>query len=416
MPLQARLGPPLFSAACLLARNTSSNIPSVDRPSSFLLHSLQSLWRISLRNNGFSSFSNPRSAAPIVKANVGEEEEGKTAFAKLKQKIEALGINSDSCTPGVYDHLYCPKCKGGKSIHRSLSFHINRNCLLDLEVIILSADDNFRCRSLQTTKRPILVSTDMEKSLPLGRLTMESLRLQMLGNELLAYFAERMISEETLQRNNVMQVAGDQLKISAIGFFNIEHGKANMTIEWGAGARKIIAFTYRQNGHLVGCKYRTIDKKYWQERNTEKYLYGLDDIAEADEIIIVEGEIDKLSLEEAGYHNCVSVPSGAPQTVSLKEIPSPEKDTRFQYLWNCEDYLDKASRIILATDGDVPGQSLAEELARRLGRQRCWRVHWPKKDEANSFKDANEVLKYLGADALRDAIDKAELYQMQCSD
>ena len=30
----------------------------------------------------------------------------------------------------------------------------------------------------------------------------------------------------------------------------------------------------------------------------------------------------------------------------------------------------KASRIILATDGDQPGQALAEELARRLGRER----------------------------------------------
>ena len=26
----------------------------------------------------------------------------------------------------------------------------------------------------------------------------------------------------------------------------------------------IIAFTYRQNGLLVGCKYRTIEKRFWQ--------------------------------------------------------------------------------------------------------------------------------------------------------
>lgn len=30
----------------------------------------------------------------------------------------------------------------------------------------------------------------------------------------------------------------------------------------------------------------------------------------------------------------------------------------------------QASRIILATDGDQPGQALAEELARRLGKER----------------------------------------------
>jgi twinkle protein len=37
----------------------------------------------------------------------------------------------------------------------------------------------------------------------------------------------------------------------------------------------------------------------------------------------VEGEIDKLSMEEAGYRNCVSVPDGAPPQVSNK---LPDKD------------------------------------------------------------------------------------------
>ncbi|MFS8024223.1 putative DNA helicase [Helianthus anomalus] len=31
---------------------------------------------------------------------------------------------------------------------------------------------------------------------------------------------------------------------------------------------------------------------------------------------------------------------------------------------------ESASRIILATDGDAPGQALAEELSRRLGKER----------------------------------------------
>jgi Toprim domain len=39
--------------------------------------------------------------------------------------------------------------------------------------------------------------------------------------------------------------------------------------------------------------------------------------------------------------------------------------------------LDQAARIVLATDNDGPGQALAEELSRRLGRERCWRVRWP---------------------------------------
>ncbi|XP_027158536.1 primase homolog protein isoform X3 [Coffea eugenioides] len=212
-------------------------------------------------------------------------------------------------------------------------------------------------------------------------------KLQPLGDELIAYFAGRMISKQTLEKNCVMQVAGQ---------------------------KDIIAFTYRRNGIIVGCKYRTMDKSFWQEKGTEKTLYGLDDIKEADEVIIVEGEIDKLSLEEAGISNCVSVPAGAPQTVSIKELPTLEKDTGFQYIWNCKKYLNKASRIIIATDADVSGDALAEELARRLGRERskCWRVHWPKKDEINCFKDANEVLMNLGPNALRETIYSMQLHHM----
>jgi twinkle protein len=216
-----------------------------------------------------------------------------------------------------------------------------------------------------------------------GPLTVEGLGLQPLGDELIAYFGARMISEETLQRNLVLQKSGDQ--------------------------NQVIAFTFRQNGMLVGCKYRTLEKKYWQEKGTKLWLYGVDDIQNADEIIIVEGEIDKLSMAEAGVHNCVSVPCGAPQKVS-KVLPPKEKDTACPYIWNCIQYLDKVSRIILATDSDGPGEALAEELACRLGKERCWRVRWPTNGEGGSLKDANEVLKVLGPDALKEVIDKAELY------
>lgn len=35
--------------------------------------------------------------------------------------------------------------------------------------------------------------------------------------------------------------------------------------------------------------------------------------------------MDKLAMEEAGFRNCVSVPDGAPSSVSTKELPSEEK-------------------------------------------------------------------------------------------
>lgn len=91
-------------------------------------------------------------------------------------------------------------------------------------------------------------------------------------------------------------------------------------------------------------------------QGAEKILYGLDDVADTGEIIVVEGEMDKLALEEAGITNVVSVPDGAPRQVKEGELPPPEEDTKYLYLWNCRAILDQAVRIVLATDSDPPGQ------------------------------------------------------------
>ncbi|CAN1226461.1 Twinkle homolog protein, chloroplastic/mitochondrial [Linum grandiflorum] len=307
----------------------------------------------------------------------------------LRQRLADSGIEMDIIAPGQYNGLYCPKCEGGDSREKSFS-------------IVISPDGGGatwichrgKCGWTGGTKQhvtnsPSRISVQQNRKKLKREITEESLQLKPLCNELIGYFKERDISRETLLRNGVMQKAYEnQVHI-------------------------VIAFTYRKNGNLVSCKYRDINKKFWQEKDTEKIFYGLDDIKGADDIIIVEGEIDKLAMEEAGFRNCVSVPDGAPPLVSSKDLPPETQDTKYQYLWNCKEYLKQASRIILATDGDPPGQALAEELARRLGRERCWRVKWPKKNGDSYCKDANEVLMYLGPQALKDALDNAELYPIK---
>ena len=118
----------------------------------------------------------------------------------------------------------------------------------------------------------------------------------------------------------------------------------------------------------------------------------------------------------------VSVPDGAPRDVTEGALPDPEEDVKFSYLWASRGVLDMAVRIIIATDSDGPGQALSEELARRLGRERCWRVRWPTGEEgsadeppvkAPSLKDANEVLMARGPDALKKAVEGAEPYPIR---
>src|SRR5690606_34757783 len=115
--------------------------------------------------------------------------------------------------------------------------------------------------------------------------------------------------------------------------------------------------------------------------------------------VIVEGEIDKLSLEVAGITSCVSVPDGAP-TPSTKDYSS-----KFAFLEADEERLSQVREWILAVDSDEPGKRLCDELARRLGREKCKRVTW-----SADCKDANDVLLSYGAETLLECIDHAEPY------
>jgi twinkle protein len=186
----------------------------------------------------------------------------------------------------------------------------------------------------------------------------------------------------------------------------------------------------------------------------EKTLFGLDDIADAEQVIIVEGEMDKLAMEQAGMRNCVSVPDGVPLAPSAGAQLTPKQARRQRcakvlclsrrWIRNsaicgtagesaavqpcrvCEKlttsppraHLDRVKTFVIAVDSDEPGQALAEELARRLGRERCFRVHWPgakpgsegaePSDPAIARKDANEVLMKDGPSALAALVSAAE--------
>jgi hypothetical protein len=142
---------------------------------------------------------------------------------------------------------------------------------------------------------------------------------------------------------------------------------------------------------VVNVKYRKLPKQFWSRPGGQKVLYGYDDVWPGpepetspivdpgtglplnDTIVIVEGEMDKLALNQAGLWNVVSVPFGAPSKASAKQ-PSfedfdPLRDKNFSYVWDCRELFDKGCRrVVIATDNDGPGYALREELARRLGR------------------------------------------------
>lgn len=203
----------------------------------------------------------------------------------------------------------------------------------------------------------------------------------------LRWFAERGISEAVVRRNR-------------IGFARHYIPKLDAQVD-------CIAFPYFRDGELINIKYRALAAKaFVQERDAEKIFYGLDDLADTDTAIICEGEPDKLAFEMAGLLNVISVPDGAPGR--LRDDPD-KADAKFEYLANCEEALARFKRFILAVDADANGQVLEEELARRLGKENCWRVRWPDSQDV-VCKDCNETLIIHGPEVVRECVAAAEPY------
>lgn len=197
-------------------------------------------------------------------------------------------------------------------------------------------------------------------------------RLEKLEKETIDYFEKfRKISNNTLLRFKITD-----------------------SIEWMPAAQKeipVICFNYFRNNALVNTKFRGKNKDFKLVKNAELIFYNLDAIKDEKECIICEGEIDCLSLYEAGFYNAVSVPNGASRG-----------SQKLEYLDNCWKYFEDKEKIILMTDGDEAGIALRDELARRLGKEKCLKVIYPE-----NCKDSNEVLIKYGKEALSNVVNSA---------
>lgn len=194
-----------------------------------------------------------------------------------------------------------------------------------------------------------------------------------LSEEVLKWFAGRGITPEVLTRNRI--------------------GYGTVYMPQVEEETTAIQFPYFRGGETINVKYRDGHKNFRMAAGAERVLYGLNDIAVT--TIWVEGEMDKLAVEVAGFRNCVSVPDGAPAPESRNY------ETKFDYLDAPE--LAAVKTHILAVDNDAPGKRLQEELARRLGAENCLIVTWPE-----GCKDANDVLVNLGKDTLAQCLHDAK--------
>jgi twinkle protein len=166
-----------------------------------------------------------------------------------------------------------------------------------------------------------------------------------------------------------------------------------------AGEKNAIWFPYVRNGELINMKYRSSDKRFMLHKDAELIFYNLDSIKQSKTAYIVEGELDVLALVDIGIDPVISVPNGA----SMGKMD-------LRYVDNCIDDLEHLEKIVIATDDDLPGRALKDELIRRLGPERCWTVDFDAvnyeynkalpPDKQKHLKDNNDVLLHAGRIAL----------------
>jgi len=166
--------------------------------------------------------------------------------------------------------------------------------------------------------------------------------------------------------------------------------------------KQAVGFIYGPRENPTAIKWRSVDGKAFSCDGAPRSFYGIENIDEEDEdLTIVEGECDVIALASVGIR-AVSCPNGAPAKVSQNRV-SPEEDNKFSYIWEERDRIERCKRVVLATDNDQAGEALAEEIARRVGRAKCWRVKFPEE-----IKDGNDAVQRLGPDETHNLFDNPE--------
>lgn len=157
---------------------------------------------------------------------------------------------------------------------------------------------------------------------------------------------------------------------------------------------QVAAFAYQRNGKPYAGKFRAADRKDWRStQGVSRGLYNEDSLRDGDgPIVITEGEIDALSVMQAGYLRAVSLPDGWTEDGGKREC-----------LIEAEPLLRQSPFVIVAGDNDATGSSLPKTVANILAGHEVRYAKWPE-----GCKDANDVLCQYGEGELSRCLTEAK--------
>lgn len=154
---------------------------------------------------------------------------------------------------------------------------------------------------------------------------------------------------------------------------------------------------YDENGILTFVKYRKTNfdrsrdkNKEWCERDTKPILFGMKQCtADRKRLVITEGQLDSLSVVQAGIQNAVSVPTGA---------------KGFTWVKFCHEWVDSFDEIVVFGDNEHGHITLANEMLIHFGYKKIKVV---RNEDYLGEKDANDILRKYGATAIQTCINNA---------
>lgn len=190
-----------------------------------------------------------------------------------------------------------------------------------------------------------------------------------------------------------------ETKPSAVAYMESRGISREITERYKITARKdnpnILAFPfYDENNVLQFIKYRNskyegVGNKEWCEKDTKPILFGMGQCVDFSTLIITEGQIDSLTVAECGFDNATSVPTGA---------------CGFTWLPNCWDWIMQFQDVIVFGDYEHGKMTLLETLQNRLPQK----VRAVRLQDYLGEKDANDILRKYGKQAIITAIENAE--------
>lgn len=273
---------------------------------------------------------------------------------------------------------YCPYCRGGKNRDKgtfSISLSTGRykclrsSCSVAGNMISLSKD--FDWFSLGQGVDAYYETGNVKKFRQFKRI--EKI---MSKPAAVTYLEKRGISEGTAERFQIT-TQKDRDNILVFPFFD-------------------------ENNVLQFVKYRKTDfdksrdkNKEWCEADCKPILFGMNQCNMNNKtLILTEGQIDSLSVAEAGIENAVSVPTGA---------------KGFTWIPYCWDFLSNFETLIVFGDCEKDKITLLDEMKKRFPGT----VKSVRQQDYRGCKDANEILQKHGREAVKEAVLSAEAVPVQ---